>query len=241
MSPKSLKAASEESYQKWKADMKARKEPAPKQVFSEKQKKFALSFLNTPPNFRMNQPDDYRREYNRQTSMLKKQVEKQGKQFTAQQKAHVDATSKKCGKQVPQLGTQKKQSIAPLIVKGSSSAGASLRAQMDNDMELMDPAIVAAARASNMTVAQAKQQANEWGMPLRAMLGLEDAPISEVAFNYVLNGPLVESGQEKSLPTNMRMLLEWYDHFRKVNEALMLSMWVLERSITSKNTLYHSP
>ena len=56
-------------------------------------------------------------------------------------------------------------------------------------------------------------------MTLRAMLGLEDAPISEVAFNYVLNGPLVESGQKKSLPTCMRMLLEWYDNFRIVNEG----------------------
>ena len=52
-------------------------------------------------------------------------------------------------------------------------------------------------------------------MTLRALLGLEDTPISEVAFTYVPNGPLVEPAQEASLPTQMRGLLRWYKNFIK--------------------------
>ena len=52
-------------------------------------------------------------------------------------------------------------------------------------------------------------------MTLRALLGLEDAPISEVAFTYVPKGPLVEPAQEASLPTQMRNLLLWYKNFIK--------------------------
>jgi hypothetical protein len=62
---------------------------------------------------------------------------------------------------------------------------------MDMDM---DPAILAAARAQQMTVTAAKERAAEFGMTLRVVLGLEDAPISEVAFTYVPKGPLVEPG-----------------------------------------------
>ena len=63
---------------------------------------------------------------------------------------------------------------------------------MDKDMELLDPAILAAARAHQMTVTAAKERAAEFGMTLCALLGLEDALVSEVAFTYVRNGPLVE-------------------------------------------------
>ena len=100
--------------------------------------------------------------------------------------------SKKCGKQVSQLGEQKKQSIPPLIVEAGTFLTASFRADMDKDMELMDPAILAAATAQGMTVTAAKERATEFGMTLRALLGLEDAPVSEVAFTYVRNGPLVK-------------------------------------------------
>ena len=56
-------------------------------------------------------------------------------------------------------------------------------------------------------------------MTLRALLGLEDAPISEVAFTYVPNGPLVEPAQEASLPTQMRNLLLWYENDFIKNKA----------------------
>ena len=74
----------------------------------------------------------------------------------------------------------------------------------------MDPAIKEAAEEQGMTVAGAKEKAAEFGMTLRALLGLEDAPVSEVAFTYVRNGPLVEPAQEASLPTQMRKLHDWY-------------------------------
>ena len=79
----------------------------------------------------------------------------------------------------------------------------------------MDPAILAAATAQGMTVTAAKERAAEFGMTLRALLGREDAPVSEVAFTYVRNGPLVEPVQEASLPTQMRNLLRWYKNFIK--------------------------
>jgi hypothetical protein len=75
------------------------------------------------------------------------------------------------------------------------------------DMKLLDPAILAAARAQGLTVTVAKERAAEFGMTLRACLGLEDAPISELAFKYMPNGPLVEPAQKESLPTQMHNLL----------------------------------
>jgi hypothetical protein len=57
------------------------------------------------------------------------------------------STSKKCGKQVSQLRAQKKQSIPPLIVEAAPSVTTSFKADMDKDMELLNPAILAAARA----------------------------------------------------------------------------------------------
>jgi hypothetical protein len=86
---------------------------------------------------------------------------------------------------------------------------------MDKYMELLDPAIIAAARAHQMTVTAAKERAAEFGMTLRALISLEDAPISEVAFIYVPKRPLVESAQEASLPTQMRNLLLWHKDFIK--------------------------
>ena len=40
-------------------------------------------------------------------------------------------------------------------------------------------------------------------MTLRGVLGLEDAPMSEVAFTYVPNGPLGEPAHEEDLPAQM--------------------------------------
>jgi hypothetical protein len=86
---------------------------------------------------------------------------------------------------------------------------------MDKDFELMDPAIIAAAAAQGMTVTGAREKAAEIGMTLRAVLGLEEAPMSAVVITYVPNGPLVEPAQEESLPAQMQNLLRWYKGFIK--------------------------
>jgi hypothetical protein len=195
-------AAAAAHLEKWKADMKAKREPEPKPVFSEKEKKWAKSFLTTPSQAEKNMPDDYGRELRRQAEILKAEKEKE---------------SKKCGKQVDQLGEQRKQSIPPLIVQaaGPDAMTSSFRADMDKDFELMDPAIIAAAAAQGMTVTGAREKAAEIGMTLRAVLGLEEAPMSAVVITYVPNGPLVEPAQEESLPAQMQNLLRWYKGFIK--------------------------
>jgi hypothetical protein len=132
-------------HEKWKADIKAKKEPEPKPVFTEKQKKWAKDFLTTPSQIQQNLPDDYGHEFHRQVAILvdKKGLEEKEKKALEEKKE----ASKKCGKQVSQLGEQKKQSIPPLIVEAGPSVTTSFRADMDKDMELLDPAILAAARA----------------------------------------------------------------------------------------------
>jgi hypothetical protein len=92
----------------------------------------------------------------------------------------------------------------------------SFRADMDMNMDL---AIVAAVRAQQMTVTSAKERAAKFDMTLCAVLGLEDAPISEVAFTYVPKGPLVEPRQERSLPTHRQNLLLWYQNDFIKNKA----------------------
>jgi hypothetical protein len=81
----------------------------------------------------------------------------------------------------------------------------------------MDPAIIEAAAAQGTTVMGAIEKADEIGMTLRAVLGLEDAPMSEVAITYVPNGPLVEPAQEEDLPAQMQNLLRWYKGYIKNN------------------------
>jgi hypothetical protein len=47
-------------------------------------------------------------------------------------------------------------------------------------------------------------------MTLRALLGLDEAPVKEVLITYVPNGPLIEPAQEEDLPPQMKNLLKWY-------------------------------
>ena len=82
-----------------------------------------------------------------------------------------------------------------------------------------DPEIIAAAAALGLTVASAMKQASEMGLTLRAFLGLEDAPVCEIALQYVRNGPLVEPAQEKDLPPQMKGLLKWYKGYIKNKNA----------------------
>ena len=55
-------------------------------------------------------------------------------------------------------------------------------------------------------------------MTLRAVLGLEEAPMSEVAFTYVPNGPLIEPAEEEDLPAQMQNPQRWYKGYIK-NDA----------------------
>jgi hypothetical protein len=137
-------------------------------------------------------PDDYGRELRRQAEKLKAD---KGKKALEDKEKEI----KTCGKQVAQLGEQIKQSIPPLIVQASGPDE--------------DPAIIAAAAAQGITVKGAREMADDFGMTLRAVLGLEDAPMSAVVTQYVLNGPLVEPAQEESLPAQMQSLLRWYKGF----------------------------
>ena len=186
--------------EKWKADCKKKREPEPKPVFSNEQKKWAKSFLSTPSQAAKNLPEDYARELHRQALMLKEKKELAEKQEKkALEEAEKELESKISGKRVAQLGEQSKQSIPPLIVKAAGP-----------DAELMDPTIIAAAAAQRLTVTGAREQAAQMGMTLRAVLGLEEAPVSEVVITYVPNGPLVEPAQEEDLPPQMKNLLIWY-------------------------------
>ena len=68
-------------------------------------------------------------------------------------------TSAKSGKQVAQLGAQKNQSVAPLKV--ISDLDMAFRAEMDMDMQIMDPRARNNAALMRITVSQAKALANE--------------------------------------------------------------------------------
>ncbi|KAK1648789.1 hypothetical protein QYE76_066594 [Lolium multiflorum] len=177
-------------HEKWKADCKKKREPEPKPVYSDKQKKWAKSFLTEPSQAAKNLPDDYSRELRRQALMLKEKQELAEKQEKkALEEAEKELESKKEGKQVAQLGEQSKQSIAPLIVKAAGPDA---------------PDIIAAAAAQGLTVTSAREQAANLGLTLRAVLGLDEAPImKDVVITYVSNGPLVEPAQEKDLPPQM--------------------------------------
>ncbi|KAK1666218.1 hypothetical protein QYE76_054377 [Lolium multiflorum] len=201
-SAEEVDAAAAAHHEKWKAEMKAEREPEPKPVFSEKQKKWAKSFLSTPSQAEKNMPDDYGRELRRQALILKKKKDLAEKEKKALEEEKEE--SKKSGKQVAQLGEQSKQSIPPLIVKAAGP-----------DAELMDPAIIEA-RQHGMTVTVPRKSGG-LGMTLRGVLGLEEAPMSDVAIRYVPNGPLVEPAQEEDLPAQMLDLLRWYKGYIKNN------------------------
>nr|XP_051190047.1 uncharacterized protein LOC127303345 [Lolium perenne] len=187
-------------HEKWQADCKKKREPEPKPVYSDKQKKWAKSFLTEPSQAAKNLPDYYSHELRRQAFILKEKQELAEKQ----EKKASHSESKKEGKQVAQLGAQSKQSIAPLIVKAAGPD---------------DPEIIAAAARQGLTVASAIEQAANLGLTLRAVLGLDEATMKDVVITYVSNGPLVEPAQEKDLPPQMTGLLNWYKAYIKLKNA----------------------
>jgi hypothetical protein len=73
----------------------APKEPEPKPTYSDKDKKWAIGMLTAEPQYKRSPPSDYKREIERESDLAK---------------------AKRRGKQIPQLGEQKNQSVPPLIV-----------------------------------------------------------------------------------------------------------------------------
>ena len=194
-----------------KADTKkqlAPKQLPPKQTFTEEQKKWAKGMLEQPSQISMNLPSDYEREIGKQTALSNKKKK----------------TSAKRGNQVPQLGEQKKQSVPPLIV--TSDIEKAFRADMDKDY---DPRIINAAREFGISVSEAKERAAAIGMSVAELLGVEEAPMGEIARQYVKGEPLVSREEEASLSTNMRRLHDWYKgHTKKKNTKTYFSADVRE-------------
>ena len=67
-------------HEKWKEECKKKREGEPKPVYSDKQKQWAKSFLNTPSQAAKNLPDDYARELRKQALMMKKKKDLAEKQ-----------------------------------------------------------------------------------------------------------------------------------------------------------------
>jgi hypothetical protein len=186
-------------HEKWKEECKKKREGEPKPVYSDKQKQWAKSFLNTPSQAAKNLPDDYLRELRRQALAFKRNQELAEKKALEEAEKNLER-----GKEVAQLGEQSKQSIAPLIVQAAGPDA---------------PDIIAAAAAHGLTVTSAREQAADLGITLRALLGLDEAPMKDVVFTYVKNGPLVEPAQEEDLPRQMKGLLNWYKGYIKHKNA----------------------
>ena len=97
-------------HEKWQADIKAKKEPNPKPVFTEKQKKWAKDFLTTLSQIQQNLPDDYGREFRRQVAILekamaeKKALEEKEKKALEEKK---EASKKMRETSFPARGTEK--------------------------------------------------------------------------------------------------------------------------------------
>jgi hypothetical protein len=174
------------------AELKAHfalKLPEPKPTFSEKVKKWAYGMLTKPAQYKMNLPSDYKRKIERQSDLAKK--------------------AKRSGKQIPQLGEQKNQSVPPLIV-GPPDIHTSFRADLKEDQLLLDPRVVGAAKLLGIIVMQAKETADGLNMPLFALLGLEEVRVGEIVEHYIMGRPLIKPEEEGRLLTHMQNLNSWY-------------------------------
>jgi hypothetical protein len=83
--------------------------PTPKQVYTTKQKKWAIDMLTQPSQYDINKPNDYKR-------CLDKQVD-------AIEEAKARSTSARGKRDVAQLGAQAKKSVSPLKVFASDAGG----------------------------------------------------------------------------------------------------------------------
>ena len=136
-------------------------------------------------------------DYGRELSKLARAQSEQDKERSA-----------KSGKQIAQLGQQKNQSVPPLIV--CSDIDKDFRADMDKDLQLLDPRAIPAAREQGITVSQAMENATAMGMTLGQLLGYEDQPMLEIARKYVTGESMVSNEELTRLSTHMRNLHDWY-------------------------------
>ncbi|KAK1627221.1 hypothetical protein QYE76_001536 [Lolium multiflorum] len=112
-----VEAGAAADLEKWKASCKKKIEGEPKPVFSDEQKKWAKTFLNTPSQAAKNLLDDYERELRRQALTFRRKQEEAEKQ---EKKALEEAEKKlERGKQVAQLGKQKAD-LSDMLEEGGS-------------------------------------------------------------------------------------------------------------------------
>ena len=97
---------------------------------------------------------------------------------------------------------------------------------MDKDYDLR---IINAAREFGISVSEAKERAAAIGMSVAQLLGVEEAPMCEIARQYVKREPLVSREEEASLSTNMRHLHDWYKGHTKKNMKDFFSADVREK------------
>jgi hypothetical protein len=94
-------------------------------------------------------------------------------------------TSAKSGKQIPQLGEHKNQSVPPLIVE--SDIDKAFKVDMDKNYDLLDPIIIQFAKILNMSVTQVKETAARV-LSLYQMFGIEEVPRGGYHYNMSYGG-----------------------------------------------------
>lgn len=200
----------------------APKKPEPKKVYDEKSIKWAKSFLAQPSQISMNLPSDYGRELKKQARALSEEKNRNAK----------------AGKQIAQLGQQKNQSVPPLIVR--SDIDKDFHADMDRDLELLDPRAISAAALQGITVSQAREKAAGFGMSLGQLLGYEASPMLQVAWKYVKGKPMLEHSTElEQLSTHMRNLHDWYmTHTSKKDAKEYIAVPVKEEHYFKSYTIH---
>ena len=92
----------------------------------------------------------------------------------------------------------------------SSDIDKDFRADIDKDLELLEPRAIAAATELGITVLKAKEQATAMGMSLGQLLGYEQTRMLEIARQYVKGEPMVSKEELTRLSTHMRNLHDWY-------------------------------
>jgi hypothetical protein len=123
-------------------------------------------------------------------------------------KSHWDIRKKKSGKQVAQLGEQKKKSISQLKVPSTT---------LEIAHEMMEYAI-------------------EAGLDLDQMFGQGHIPSAKLAWKYVHRQPLLPPEKMSDLQTWMRQLHEWYTK-EAAKGRKMLMVRVKEEHLLYNNEL----
>nr|XP_051183951.1 uncharacterized protein LOC127297680 [Lolium perenne] len=191
--------------------------PAP---YTEKQKAYALNFLNTPSQYDLHEKkDDYTRTLARvieKKDTAKKDSASTGKSSTtsvagkkssstsAPLKAKQATTISTKRKKVPQLGEQTKQSIPPLKVLDVPSV---YQGHGGIDME------------------ETLKLAAQMGYTMEELLGSQDGalPIADIAPKFVYGADLVSKERLHQLPTHMRKLHQWYLDACKVDQRYIVA------------------